>query len=229
MDRKKRNIIIGSVIAGVVAISVGIIVASGLVRKFDPKDYVEAVLEQTLKGDVKAASQLMAGATTETLEEQYEAGIKSFVKNSIAGGIELDEELEGKYVELCKKVFASMKYEIKDAKKTNKGYEVTVNYQPSNIFENFITKIGEENARLLEKVENGEYRGTLEEINSQMQKDFMNNAYALFEECLKQAEYAEKEEFVFAVEKDEKGMHGVQESQISDFIKKIMKLDEIQG
>ena len=176
------------------------------------------------------ASQLMEGTTEDQLLKQYEAGITSFVKNSITSGVELDDELQGKYIELCKKVFGAMKYEVKEAKDTKEGgFEVTVSYKPSNVFANFITKIGEENARLTEKVENGEYRGTLEEINSQMQKDFMTNAYTLFEESYGAIEYGEEETFVFTIVKDAEGMYDLDEAQISEFITKILNLDEIQG
>lgn len=230
MDTKKRNMIIGAGAAAAVILIVGLLAAFGVFRGFNPEGYVKAVLDQSLKGEVKAASQLMAGTTEDKLYEQYEAGIASFVQNSITSGVELDEELQGKYIELCKKVFAAMKYDVKEAKDVEGGgYEVTVSYQPSNVFTNFIVKIGEENQRLTEKVENGEYRGTLEEINSQMQKDFLTNAYTLFEECYNSMEYGEEETYVFTIVKDEEGMYDLDEAQISEFITKILNLDENQG
>lgn len=208
----------------------GLLTAFGVFRGFNPEGYVKAVLDQSLKGEVKMAAQLMDGTTEETLYKQYEEGIISFVKNSIANGVEMDEELEGKYIALCKKVFGAMKYEIKEAKDAEEdGFEVTVSYQPSNVFTNFITKIGEENQRLTKKVENGEYRGTLEEINSQMQKDFLTNAYALFEECFGSMEYGKEETYVFKIVKDKEGMYDLDEGQISEFITKILNLDENQG
>ena len=230
MDTKKKNIIIGVGTAAVVIIVVGLLAVLGVFRGFNPEGYVKAVLDQSLKGEVRVASQLMEGTTEEQLRAQYEAGITSFVKNSIASGVELEDELQGKYVELCKKVFGAMKYEVKEAKDAKDGgFEVTVSYKPANVFTNFIAKIGEENARLTEKVENGEYRGTLEEINSQMQKDFMANAYTLFEESYSALEYGEEETYVFTIVKDAEGMYDLDEAQISEFIVKILNLDEIQG
>lgn len=230
MDTKKRNIIIGAGAAATVILIVGLLAAFGVFRGFNPEGYVKAVLDQSLKGEVRAASQLMAGTTEDMLRKQYEAGIASFVKNSITSGVELDEELQGKYIELCKKVFGAMKYDVKEAKDVEGGgYEVMVSYQPSNIFINFITKIGEENQRLTEKVENGEYRGTLEEINSQMQKDFLTNAYTLFEECFNSMEFGEEETYVFTIVKDKEGMYDLEEAQIGEFITKILDLDENQG
>lgn len=230
MDTKKRNIIIGAGAAGVAIIIFVILAVSGVFHRFNPEGYVKAVLDQSLKGEVKVASELMAGTTEETLYKQYEAGITSFVKNSIANGVEMDQELEQKYVELCKKVFGDMKYQIQEAKDTEDGgYEVTVSYNPVNVFTQFIVKIGEENARLTQKVENGEYRGSLEEINSQIQKDFLTNAYTLFEECYSGIEYGEEETYTFVIVKDAKGMYDLEEAQISGFIAKILNLDENQG
>lgn len=230
MEAKKKNIIIGASVAGALVLVIVLLAVFGVFRRFNPEGYVKAVLDQSLKGEVRAASQLMAGTTEDKLYEQYEAGIHSFVKNSITSGAELDEKLQGKYVELCKKIFAAMKYEVKGAKDTKDGgYEVTVSYKSANVFSNFITKIGEENARLKEKVENGEYRGTLEEINSQMQNDFLTNAYTLFEECYSAIEYGEEETYVFTIVKDAEGMYDLDEAQISEFITKILNLDEIQG
>lgn len=230
MDTKKRNMIIGAAAAAVLILVVGLLAAFGVFHGFNPEGYVKAVLDQSLKGEVRSAAQLMAGTTEDSLYQQYEQGITSFVKNSIANGVELDEELEGKYVELCKKVFSAMKYDIEEAKDAEGGgYDVTVSYYPANVFTSFMTKIGEENQRITEKVENGEYRGTLEEINAQMQKDFMNNAYVLFEECSKSIEYGEEETFVFSIVKDEEGMYDLDEAQISEFITKILNLDENQG
>ena len=230
MDKKKRNVIIAVGAAAAVIIVVGLLAVFGVFRGFNPEGYVKAVLDQSLKGEVKVASQLMDGTTEDKLYEQYEAGIASFVKSSITSGVELDDELQGKYIELCKKVFDAMKYNVKEAKDAEGGgYEVTVSYEPANVFLNFVTKIGEENARLTEKVENGEYRGTLEEINSQMQKDFLTNAYTLFEESYSAIEYGEDETYVFTIVKDAEGMYDLDEAQISEFITKILSLDEIQG
>lgn len=231
MDTKKRNMIIGAGAAAAVILVVGLLAVFGVFRGFNPEGYVKAVLDQSLKGEVRVASQMMAGTTEDKLYAQYEAGITSFVTNSLTSGAELDEELQEKYVELCKKVFAAMKYEVEEAKEgKDGGYEVTVSYKPANVFTNFITKIGEETARLKEKVDNGEvYRGTLEEINSQMQKDFLSNAYTLFEECYETIEYSEEETYVFTIVKDAEGMYDLDEAQVSEFITKILNLDEIQG
>lgn len=235
MDTKKRNMIIGAGTAAAVILVVGLLAAFGVFRGFNPEGYVKAVLDQSLKGEVEAAAQLMAGTTEDKLYEQYEAGIASFAENSILQGIQIEEEMKAEYKDkftaVCKKIFASMKYEVLEAteKEDGDGFDVTVSYQPSNVFTNFIVKIAEESQRLYEKADNGEYRGLWEEIKSQMEEELIQNTYTLLEECNKNMEYGEQETYVFEIIKDEEGMYDLDEAQVVEFITKILDLDENQG
>ena len=86
MDTKKRNIIIGAGATAAVILVIGLLTVFGVFRGFNPEGYVKAVLDQSLKGEVKVAAQLMDGTTEDALYKQYEAGITSFVENSIANG-----------------------------------------------------------------------------------------------------------------------------------------------
>ena len=54
-------------------------------------------------------------------------------------------------------------------------------FQPSDVFLQFITSIQTESENLKQKAENGEYQGTKEEINAQMQSEFLNRSYELLE------------------------------------------------
>ena len=227
MSKKTRNILIG-IIASIVTIGVGtyIIFSSG--QGFDAKGYVSAILDKTLKGETKAAAQILKGTTEESLYAQYDAEITSFVKQIIKG-VEMDAETEDKYVELCKKIFASMKYEVQDVKETeDEGYEVIVRYQPSDVFSKFVVAAEEEKTRLEQKVDDCEYRGTIEEISVQMQADLVVNAYSLLEQCYKDMQYGEEKTMIFSIVKDKDGKYSMNAEQISEFVGKIIALDEIQ-
>lgn len=227
MNAKKKNILIGAVIGvAIFLILVGILAASGVFHKFNASGYVEAILDQTLKGEVKGVAELTDG-TTDVLYEQYEAGITSFVENSILNGVQVDDELKGKYVEVGKKVFAGMKYEVQEATELEDGgFEVKVKYQVSDVFDKYVVAVEGERQRLYEKADNGEYRGvTLEEVNAQIQEEFLKNACTLLEECYKNMEFGGEETMTFTVKKDESGLYKMQEGQITEFIKKIMNLD----
>ena len=207
MKMNKKNVLIGAVVGvSVILILVGILAVSGVFRKFDASEYVEAVLDQTLKGETKGAAELTDG-TADSLYAQYETAITSFVKNGILGGVEVNEETAKKHIELCKKVFAGMKYEVQEEKELKDGgFEVEVKYQVSDVFAQYTRAIKEENARILEKADNGEYRGTLEEVNAQIEEEFITNAYTLFEECYKNMQFSDEGTMNFVVTKDESGL-----------------------
>ena len=229
--KTKKRIIIGAIVgvAAAAIAAVSLCFGLGLFHSFDAEGYVCAILNQNFKGNVKEAAAIVEGKTEKELLKQYEDGIVAFVQNNITSGIEMDEELEEKYVSLCKDIFASMKYRVQEAeKKDGDKYEVAVEYQTTDVFSKFMTSVAEESARLMEKVEKGEYQGTLEEINLQMQQEFLNNSYELLQTAQKDAQYGEKEVMTFIVEKDEKGLYTMKEEQIYEFVLKIMGLDEIQ-
>lgn len=231
MEGKKKKIIIGISIgvAAVLFIVFGTLACLGIFREFDAQRYVKATLDQTIKGEVEAAVEMTNGTTEDALYAQYEAGIESFVKNSLTSGTELTEELETRYIDLCKKVFASMKYEVQEAEKiSDTEYQVPVTYQPSDVLNLFIASVQGEAQRLSEKVENGEYRGTLEEINAQMKSDFMNNSCDLFEEAYNNMQYGEEQTMVFKVTKGESGLYELESTAISEFLTKILGLGENQ-
>ena len=231
MDTKKRNIIIGAAAAGVAVILLVVIAIFGMFRGFNPQKYVNAMLDQTFKGKVEVAAEMTKGIDEAQLYAQYETGIQSFAKQSIANGVAMDKELEDKYVALCKKIFADMKYSVKDDKKTKDGgYEVTVQYQKSDVMQRFVKAAASLTQELEGKVKTGdsEYRGLLEEINEQMNRDFVVQAYPLLEEAYKKMEYGEKATYVFHVTKGENDLYKMDSQEITEFLKKILDLDEKQ-
>ena len=229
--KSKKGIIIGSSI-GVIVVAiaaVSVCFRMGLFNNFDAQGYVRAILNQNLRGDVKEATTMVNGKTEKEFLQQYEDGVYSFVKNNITSGIEMDKELEEKYVALCKDIFKAMEFEVKEAQKMDGDkYHVPVEYQTADIFPKFVASVAEESARLMTKVEKGEYQGTLDEINVQMQDEFLNNSYELLKKAYEEAQYGEKETMTFVVERDEKGLYTMDNTQIYEFILKIMGLDEIQ-
>ena len=152
--------------------------------------------------------------------KQYDEGIESFVSDYITNGVEIDSELEKKFVDLCKEIFGAMKYQVNEAEKiSRKEYDVSVEFQPSDVFLQFITSIQTESENL----------GTKEEINAQMQSEFLNRSYELLETAYQNMQYGETETIVFKVKSNDKNVFSMKEDEISSFITKILRLDEIQG
>lgn len=214
--------------AGFVAIAMITVACSWIFRDFDAQGYVNAVLNQHFQGDISTVSEYV-DKTPEELTAQYEEGVASFVNNNITSGVEVDEELEQKYIELGKNIFSIMQYSVKEAEKiSSKEYNVPVVYQTMNVFPTFIEQVEAESVRIKDKVEAGEYQGTLEEINAQMQEEFLNNAYICLNYAYREVRYEAKETMIFKVTKNEDGLFVIDESQIHEFTSKIMGLDEIQ-
>ena len=212
-----------------VAIAVITVACSWIFRDFDASGYVDAVLDQHFHGEVEEVAQFVEGKSEEELFAQYEEGVLSFVQNNITSGVEIDEELEQQYVELGKDIFSIMHYTVKEAEKINgKEYNVPVEYQTMNIFPTFIEEVEKESEKIKEKVNKGEYQGTLEEINEQMQEDFLNNSYICLKYAYREVRYEAKETMIFKVTKNDDGLFVIDENQIHDFTTKILGLDEIQ-
>lgn len=232
MKSKKKIMVIAGSIAAVLLLAVVLFFALGgaeLFRDFDASGYTRAVLDQTFQGKVEEAAGMIEEQTKEELYAQYEEGVESFVENNITSGIEMEESLKEKYIALAKTIFASMKYEVKEAEKiSRREYQVPVEYKAADIFPNFVASVSEEYARLNEKAEKGEYQGAVEEINAQMQTEFLNNCYELLNTKYQEASYREPETMIFTVKEDENGLFSLDETQIYEFITKIMGLDEIQ-
>ena len=131
---------------------------------------------------------------------------------------------------MCKDIFKSAKYEIKEAEKiSKKEYKVPVEYRTSDFMKQYAEAVAAEWDKLLKTVDKGsQYSGSQEEILSQMQKDFLENSYQLLEQSYKDAEYAEKETMIFTVRKNVDDLYTIEEGKVHQFIVKIMGLDEIQ-
>jgi len=215
--------------AGFVAIAMITVACAWIFRDFDASGYVNAVLDQHFQGEVEEVAQFVEGKTEEELYAQYEEGVLSFVQNNITSGVEIDEELEQKYVELGKDIFLIMQYRVGEAEKISRTeYNVPVQYQTMNVFPTFIDLVQQESEKIKEKVEAGEYQGTLEEINKQMQDEFLNNSYICLRHAYREVRYEAKETMIFKVTKNDDGLFVIQENQIHDFTTKILGLDEIQ-
>lgn len=231
MERKKKNVVLGLVIsvAAVLFIIFGTLACLGVFRGFNAQGYVSAVLDQTFKGEVEYAVEIMEGATEETLYAQYEAGVESFVKNTILQGKEIDNELEEKYIDLCKKIFDKMKYSVQEAEKVNDNeFHVPVTYQPSNVLQLFMASATSEAERIDAKKEKGEYRGEYEEIYAKMEAEYLTNCCTLLEEAYNNMEYGKEQTVVFKIVKGEDGLYKLEESAITQFLVKILSLDAKQ-
>ena len=216
-------------VAVVIIIAIGVLVGMVLTRDFDAERYVSVVLDQTFRGEVEGATEIIDGVTEEELYQQYEDGVTAFVKNNIISGVEIDAETEAKFIELGKNIFGAMKYEIVGVEKISRDeYDVKVSYQPSDVFLKYVEYIALESQKITGKVEAGEYKGTVDEINAQMEAEFLASAYTLLEQAYTNMEFGEAQEMEFVVKVGATELYQVREDELQKLMIKIMKLDEIQ-
>ena len=232
MKEKKKNVVASIIISVAILIFVvfGLLACFGDFREFDAKGYVKVMLDKTFKGEVQAVVELTNGTVTEEeILAQYEATVTSFANSRKPEDMQLSEDMQEQYISICKKLFASMKYDVKEAVKiSDTEYEVPVEYQPTNVCEKFETLILEENQRIYKKKENGEYRGTTAEIDAKMKQEFTSAFCSLFEEAYNTMEIGEKETIVIKVVREDDDLYKIDSAQINELIKKILGLDVIQ-
>mgnify|MGYP006971279203 FL=1 len=152
----------------------------GLLKGFDAEAYTDAVLKQRLAGDTKAIAGLTEDMSKEELTAQYEEEIQTFVAGYITKDVAMGEELTEKYTALCSEIFKNLKYETGEAEKKEKNtYDVKVDIYPTDTFVIFSEKLKHPADEMVQKAENGEYKGTEEEIKAQMQSEFLEYSYTL--------------------------------------------------
>lgn len=227
ISKKLLGIIIGTAVA---VIALGAIAFWGLNRDFKADKYVNVILDYTFKGEAKDSDGMFDQASHEQMKKQYDENVTVFVENNITGGIAVNDEMKEKYTALCKDIFKAMKYKVKTVEKVSKDeYKVTVEYQAANIFGTYMELAAQEAGKLLDKAQSGgEYRGTPEEINAQMQQEIIANDYTVLESAYQNVQYGEKDTFVFTVKRSESEAFALDSAALSEFLAKIMNLDAKQ-
>lgn len=190
-------------------------------------EYVRADLELIFQGETQEAKEFL-DASSSDLKKVYENGIQSFVENYLI--IATDEESGNisAYSYYVEEIFRTMKYQVGAAVEKDKDiYEVTVTYQPADVFVRFAEKLQEESAKIQQKKEEGQYTGTEEEQKQAMLEEYVTASYELLGESYSQMQYKEAEEFTFTVTRSEKNQPQMSEDEINQFIVQILLLDKL--
>ena len=190
-------------------------------------EYVRADLELIFQGETQEAKEFL-DASSSDLKKVYENGIQSFVENYLI--IDTDEESGNisAYSYYVEEIFRTMKYQVGEAVEKDKDtYEVTVSYQPADVFVRFAEKLQEESVKIQQKQEEGQYTGTEEEQKQAMLEEYVTASYELLGESYSQMQYKAAEEFTFTVTRSEKNQPQMSEDEINQFIVQILLLDKL--
>lgn len=217
-------------ISGIVLILIVVMMSVGCQRNYDASGYTNAILDLQFQGDTKAAITFVEGTTQSSLMEMYREFVDDFLTGYITDGMELTDEQEKEFSNLLSRIFASMRYEVGEAEKTGeKEYEVPVVIRPIDVFIRYRQLLTEDSIKISGKVQSGEYKGSEEEIQSQIMEEITVNAYQLLEKAYESCEYDGKQTVILRVKADKNDVYFIDEDDMNNLIKKILRLDEIGG
>lgn len=203
---------------------------SGCRNDFDASAYTAAILNFQFQGETQDVRTVIEDADFSELSESYQQFINEFVEEYITAGMQLGEMRTEQFAEFASSMFTSMRYEVGKAKKTGKHeYEVPVVIQPNDTFIRYEELLEEDAVQITEKIENGEYKGTDEEIQNQVFREIANNAYDLLLTAYESSEYGEEKTVILRVSQTEEGTYSIDEEDMDNLIVKILRLDEIGG
>ncbi len=207
-----------------------LLTVTGCSGRFDASGYTAAILDLQFQGDTKNARTLVAGATQQSLSEMYQEFISNFMASYITDGMEISDADEQKFAALAASVLGSVRYEVGEAKKTGKKeYEVPVVIQPVDTFLRYKDLLTEDALRISERVKSKKYKGTDEEVRSQVMAEIAANAYDLLERAYTDSTYDGKQTVILKIKADTSDIYSIDEDDMDNLIAKILRLDEIGG
>lgn len=197
-------------------------------KRFDAKEYTQAVLELLFQGETEGIQEFVPDASERELKDSYKTHVASFAEG-LTEGLQLSEGMQDQFNKLCANIFHSLRYHVIGAEKENAStYRVTVEIEPTDVFQKWTAYLEENSLVMKEKLERGEYKGTAEEKMNQMLLDIAAQSCELLDTAVLDAQYEEKREILLYVQKEESGQYMLGEEEISRFMEKILLLDAIQ-
>jgi len=223
MKRLKRLIAVLTVCALVAGMT-------GCGSRFDASGYTEAILNLQFQGDTTNARTFLDGTTQTSLSQMYKEFVENFVAAYITSGMTVGETRSEEFADLASSVLTSMRYEVGKAKKAGKKeYEVPVVIEPADTFIRYQDLLTEDSIKISNKIKKGGYKGSEEEIESQVLTDIADHAYDLLAKAHEDTQYGEKETVILKVKADSDDIYSIDEDDMDNLIKKILRLDEIGG
>lgn len=203
-------------------------ILSGCGKEFDASGYVRGMLDIIFQNDKTLAFSMVEDPAAESLDTLHEESIWEFVDGNITNEIQMDANMERQFYDLCERMFATMRYQVGDAKAVGQGqYEVPVEIAPSDIFIRYQKALKEDAEKIAAAVQSGEYQGTEEEIWQQVLYDIIHHSYELLSVAYEEMEFGAEQTVVLTVKADENGEYFMEEEDIDGLIIKILRLDEI--
>ena len=121
--------------------------------EFDASGYVQGIMDASYKGEFEKYIKL-----TQDTEENAKTAYEAVMETKAEGlanytAVTLNDEMKAKFIEFSKQIYQKAKYEVSDAKKTDKGFTVDIIISPmlilqsiSNEGKNYVADFNEKNA-----------------------------------------------------------------------------------
>lgn len=106
---------------------------------FDPAAYTTAYLDGMIRGEVDTLSSL-SGIAADELTKTFDTSVSDLVSLSVGsdgdapGSIQISPQLRQNYIDFWKKALHDTKYDVKNAKKNDDSYQVTVATQQMQLY-----------------------------------------------------------------------------------------------
>lgn len=197
-------------------------------KEEDAQKLVQAQLDLRLQGDGEAAAKLDKEKSRSELLLEYEMWIQAIDEVYLTGDMEVDDDLQKLFLELTKEIMQVMRYNVQEVTKSGEDFEVKVEVAPVDLFECYIPKIEAASKDLTDRVEKGEYEGTDQEIEEQIEGEYLYLSYELLREAFQEMKYEDAVTVTLRVERTEEKEYEVNEDDISKMIMEMLHLDESQ-
>lgn len=158
MIKKKKSIITLIISILLVTLLNGCSTISLLTQgEFDASGYVQGIMDASYKGEfdqyIKLTQDTQENATT-AYEAVMETKAEGFANYT---AVTLNEEMKAKFIEYSKQIYQNSKYEVSDAKKTDKGFTVDITISPMLILKSISNEGKDYVADFNEKNANGDF------------------------------------------------------------------------
>ena len=127
---------------------------AGCAKKFDASSYLQAALDNSYKNDPSLYVKQKV-CTEEEANKIYEQGIDKEL-SGLTSQLSMSDDLKAKYRTFIQDIFKAADYTVKDAKKEDGKYIVTVEYKKLKVFQEAIKAFTEQS----KDIDNSKYETT---------------------------------------------------------------------
>lgn len=203
MRRIKRALIALMLVLAMTAVT-----GCGGMSAEEAKDYAQAVLDASYKGEFKDYIKI-TDSSEEEAQEMYEGNIDMTMEASGFTQMGLSEEMLADYHQLFLDLAKQAKYSVGEAKETDNGFEIPVTVEPFGGMEDLETELTD---LLMEKIKGIDGTPSEEELNELT----MQTMYDLVAEKIQNPEYGEAQTVTIHVTKDSDNVYFIPDNEMTE-------------